>query len=433
MAAAQAQGGGTAVAELRRAEPGTSPASNELDVELTDAQPGAPERATERRLLRAAPRRRHPRCSTRAPAAAPSRAGPRAACHRPAPLPELAPADLTPGAAARRHPARRLRARARARRPARTRWPSPSCIERSFEERERARRRRIGGRGLLRGVRARTRASTPSPSGRGSRRAAACSPPTRRCWRSGCWSCSAPRGRAAAGRRLPRRARADLGAEDDAAQGGAVGSGRLAPGRRVHGRRALAQPLARAVALRRRGPRPRHRPAAARRARRDADRRGGALVPGLAAQGRGGGRRHADRPARSSSPATRCSSTSCSCTRPARTRRCPTRASRSRTGSSAPPASRASSRRSRSSVDFDPYLNDPERWGVSLAQSAEIMLPCLDAAGARSVVEVGAFAGDLTRVLVALGGGRGRARRPRSTPRRRTASWRSRASTPSSS
>ena len=49
---------------------------------------------------------------------------------------------------------------------------------------------------------------------------------------------------------------------------------------------------------------------------------------------------------------------------------------------------------------FDPYLNDPERWGVSLAQSAEIMLPCLDAAGARSVVEVGAFAGDLTRVLV---------------------------------
>lgn len=48
----------------------------------------------------------------------------------------------------------------------------------------------------------------------------------------------------------------------------------------------------------------------------------------------------------------------------------------------------------------DPYLNDPDRWGTSLAQMAEIMLPCLDAAGARSVVEVGAFAGDLTRVLV---------------------------------
>ena len=31
---------------------------------------------------------------------------------------------------------------------------------------------------------------------------------------------------------------------------------------------------------------------------------------------------------------------------------------------------------------------------------SELLLPCLDAAGARSVVEVGAFAGDLTRVLV---------------------------------
>ena len=51
-------------------------------------------------------------------------------------------------------------------------------------------------------------------------------------------------------------------------------------------------------------------------------------------------------------------------------------------------------------MDFDPYLNDPQHWGVSMAQSTEIMLPCLDAAGARWVVEVGAFAGDLTRVLV---------------------------------
>jgi hypothetical protein len=51
--------------------------------------------------------------------------------------------------------------------------------------------------------------------------------------------------------------------------------------------------------------------------------------------------------------------------------------------------------------EFDPYLNDPERWGVSLAQMAELMLPCLDAVGARSVAEVGAYAGDLTRVLAA--------------------------------
>jgi hypothetical protein len=51
-------------------------------------------------------------------------------------------------------------------------------------------------------------------------------------------------------------------------------------------------------------------------------------------------------------------------------------------------------------LPLDPYRNDPERWGTSMAQSAEILLPCLDAASARSVVEVGAFAGDLTRVLV---------------------------------
>lgn len=51
-------------------------------------------------------------------------------------------------------------------------------------------------------------------------------------------------------------------------------------------------------------------------------------------------------------------------------------------------------------LDFDPYEHDPERWGVSLSQSAELMLPCLDAAGARSVLEIGAYAGDLTRVLV---------------------------------
>jgi hypothetical protein len=48
---------------------------------------------------------------------------------------------------------------------------------------------------------------------------------------------------------------------------------------------------------------------------------------------------------------------------------------------------------------FDPYLNDPNHWGVSMAHMAEIMLPCLDAVGARSVMEVGAYAGDLTRVL----------------------------------
>src|SRR4051794_26065333 len=36
-----------------------------------------------------------------------------------------------------------------------------------------------------------------------------------------------------------------------------------------------------------------------------------------------------------------------------------------------------------------------------MAHHAELLLPCLDAAGARRVAEVGAYAGDLTRLLVA--------------------------------
>lgn len=52
-------------------------------------------------------------------------------------------------------------------------------------------------------------------------------------------------------------------------------------------------------------------------------------------------------------------------------------------------------------IDFDPYLHDPEGWGVSMGQMTELLLPCLDAVQARSVFEVGAFAGDLTRILVA--------------------------------
>jgi hypothetical protein len=51
-------------------------------------------------------------------------------------------------------------------------------------------------------------------------------------------------------------------------------------------------------------------------------------------------------------------------------------------------------------MQIDPYANDPGRWAHSLIHHAEILLPCLDAAGARSVVEVGAYAGDLTRILV---------------------------------
>ena len=57
-------------------------------------------------------------------------------------------------------------------------------------------------------------------------------------------------------------------------------------------------------------------------------------------------------------------------------------------------------------VPADPFRNDPDRWGVSMAQSAELMLPCLDAAGVRSIVEVGAFAGDLTRGARRVGASR---------------------------
>ncbi len=44
--------------------------------------------------------------------------------------------------------------------------------------------------------------------------------------------------------------------------------------------------------------------------------------------------------------------------------------------------------------------NDPGRWAHSLGNALEIVTGCLDAAEAKSVVEVGAYAGDLTRLLL---------------------------------
>jgi len=61
----------------------------------------------------------------------------------------------------------------------------------------------------------------------------------------------------------------------------------------------------------------------------------------------------------------------------------------------------------REQPQIDPYANDPGRWAHSLQNLAEILLPCLDAAGARSVMEVGAYAGDLTGVLVDWAAGSG--------------------------
>jgi hypothetical protein len=49
---------------------------------------------------------------------------------------------------------------------------------------------------------------------------------------------------------------------------------------------------------------------------------------------------------------------------------------------------------------IDPYANDPGHLGVSLVNLGELLISCLDAVGARSVIEVGAYAGDLTELLL---------------------------------
>jgi hypothetical protein len=50
--------------------------------------------------------------------------------------------------------------------------------------------------------------------------------------------------------------------------------------------------------------------------------------------------------------------------------------------------------------DLDPHARDPGGWATSLLHNAEFVLGCLDAVGARSVIEVGAFRGELTRLLL---------------------------------
>ncbi len=52
------------------------------------------------------------------------------------------------------------------------------------------------------------------------------------------------------------------------------------------------------------------------------------------------------------------------------------------------------------SLKIEPYANDPGHWGASLVNVAEVMIPCLDVVSARSIVEVGAYAGDLTGLLL---------------------------------
>ena len=52
------------------------------------------------------------------------------------------------------------------------------------------------------------------------------------------------------------------------------------------------------------------------------------------------------------------------------------------------------------SLNIEPYANDPGHWGASLVNVAEVMIPSLDTVSARSIVEVGAYAGDLTGLLL---------------------------------
>lgn len=56
---------------------------------------------------------------------------------------------------------------------------------------------------------------------------------------------------------------------------------------------------------------------------------------------------------------------------------------------------------------IDPMATDPERWGHSLGNVMELLLPCLDTAAPQSVVELGAYAGDVTRLLLRWAAGTG--------------------------
>jgi hypothetical protein len=54
----------------------------------------------------------------------------------------------------------------------------------------------------------------------------------------------------------------------------------------------------------------------------------------------------------------------------------------------------------RLALDYDPMATDPGRWGHSLGNLAEIWVPCLEAAAPQTVIEIGAYAGDVTHVLL---------------------------------
>jgi hypothetical protein len=51
-------------------------------------------------------------------------------------------------------------------------------------------------------------------------------------------------------------------------------------------------------------------------------------------------------------------------------------------------------------LDLASYADPVGSWSTSLANVAEVMVPCIELTGARSVAEIGAYRGDLTRLLV---------------------------------
>ena len=53
----------------------------------------------------------------------------------------------------------------------------------------------------------------------------------------------------------------------------------------------------------------------------------------------------------------------------------------------------------RTELDLSSYADPVGSWSTSLANVAEVLVPCLDLTGARSVAEIGAYSGDLTRLL----------------------------------
>jgi hypothetical protein len=51
-------------------------------------------------------------------------------------------------------------------------------------------------------------------------------------------------------------------------------------------------------------------------------------------------------------------------------------------------------------LGLNPYENDPGAWAASLVNNAEVVLGCLDAARPKTVLEVGAYVGSLTKLLL---------------------------------